>query len=484
MSKVKLDWRQYWNFVKQRFDVDNFDVFMNIFWADFLKDKEIQKLKQIEVKFVDEGFSSVTQKFTKQKFKAKIMFLDWREYWNSDEQIFEIYSLNTLKNMSWAGFLKDSQISKLNKIKVKVLNKPAEEISKENFIDEIILNWRSFWNEHEKRFDVDSYDTLEKISWILECPKISELDKIRFKFDDEFIHEIDKKEFKNYIEFRSIDKTEEENVWKKRLAFRFIKFTDDDLKLEDKSSETGRFQIETFKFIKKKIYFLKVNAQKRIFLSVDNYCTINEFIEKIVVILKYGFGVETITHLENFATSINKMYKVDEINKKFQIEFIKNQEYMTDANSFYEIHFHICFLLLLDKVLGENFVWEVEKECTRLHTLINNGNSSSTGYIDVYFEDEYGANIVEFKYKRPKRAGLERLRIEGVDQVCSYKLDGNNKQEPNLFLFIFFVENNRLKCEFLNKDSDPPLISYKSNNKLHGINFNGDPTEDEIDILK
>jgi hypothetical protein len=92
--------------------------------------------------------------------------------------------------------------------------------------------------------------------------------------------------------------------------------------------------------------------------------------------------------------------KVEGIMGKFQIG--NNLEVAIDNSGekkryFYEKHFHICLFLLLDKVLDKNSPLECEKACTRLHTLINNVNQTSTGYIDIYFKDGEEENIVEVK---------------------------------------------------------------------------------------
>ena len=111
---------------------------------------------------------------------------------------------------------------------------------------------------------------------------------------------------------------------------------------------------------------------------------------------------------------------------------------------FWEKHFQLCFLLLLDKCLSI-LNWEGGKKCERLHTLILNKNA--TGRIDVFFEDEYGINIVEFNYMRPgySQKDLKKIKTIAIDQLCSYKFDDD--VQPNLFLIIFKFNQNAKKFE-------------------------------------
>ena len=346
-------------------------------------------------------------------------------------------------------------------------------------------NWRKFWSN--KIVNVNDYDTLNKISWagfLKYLKEHSGLKVIKIKLKNElFIHEIDKREFEiynqRYNNLKGIN-------WEKRLK-RYFEY-------EGTIFEAFELKTQIFTFIKEKIKFLRGDYEGKIILY-RNYITqtnktetLEELIEKVVIILKFGFGIKTSTDLKDFQIdgSMNKVNGLinlfDKKAKKFDEKIIDLLNFIEKKNNlkrhFYEIHFHICFLLLLNKVLGSSY-WEAERECTRLHSLIENKNTTSTGRIDVFFEDEYGINIVELKCMPPfyRLTDIKKVEIEGIDQVCSYKLDGD--VQPNLFLIIFLLNEEGNKFERILKER---LKSYIGNNKFHCNNLYGD-LNDDVEIL-
>jgi hypothetical protein len=313
-------------------------------------------------------------------------------------------------------------------------------------------NTHKFWVKSKERFEVECINDIDKISWdeFFDDETIKNLPFIEFKVQgDKFSYKIDKKEFERCNELKDINWTSRLKVYEpaiikkknikkpaEKLFQQILKFVED----TELADTKGNIILYEYKDLKKNETIIKKEPKK-------------DFADKMEIILNYGFGIED---LNKFRID-SEMNKVEGImkefeNKKTELDEITIEKIRAESGRFfYEIHFHICFLLLLDKVLGNSSAWEGEKECTRLHTLVSCSakkvNPSSTGYIDVYFEDEYGVNIVEVKNIDPSfEISYQEVKIKGIDQVCSYILEGNVK--PNLFLLTFIFNKNENKFEY------------------------------------
>jgi hypothetical protein len=186
--------------------------------------------------------------------------------------------------------------------------------------DEIGENHFSrYWGSTDKIFKFDDIETLKQISWdgFLDWIENENIKLIKIKLQDDFIHEIDKEEFIRYYERYG----HLENIkWKNRLGqYEYYDWgTKEYLECPTKQYidctkifEAFQFKIEIFAFIKDKIIFLKKN-QGNIILhqnekeNILKTVTIEEFIDKMIIIFKFGFGIIKATDLRDLEEQINK----------------------------------------------------------------------------------------------------------------------------------------------------------------------------------
>ncbi len=359
---------------------------------------------------------------------------------NRDETLY-FKNYNELNNFDWKKFWDNSQLKTVN-------------IKLEN-------------DSHILKIDDKgpNFNELNQFKWQQEFLDVSTHEIVQIKIrGDEFGHKIDKKEFETYKELKG---NLEGIDWAKRLKMYYpIKAIK---RRKNINKNVGKLEDYILKFIEDTEL---ENDEGEISLPGYPNELKAKFAEKMTIILKYGFEIE-FTNDQNWFIITDEVNKVEGIWEKFKVEneLYKEYENYKTANKnsriFHEKHFHICFLLLLDKVV-KRYDWEGEKECTRLHTLLNTllnkENKTSTGYIDVYFKDKNEINIVEVKYIDPdSKESYDKVKIEGIDQVCSYKLEGNIAS-TNLFLliFIFNKENKRFECKLESKWKSQDLKTYES----------------------
>jgi hypothetical protein len=276
-------------------------------------------------------------------------------------------------------------------------------------------------------------------------------------------HFFDKDEFISVMNHHE-DYLYDEKKWRKCLddyrPSRFSYSTDNPTDYKKYSNEYDNYVVEFIRNHESQLF-------KNVFTNLNDKDGFEYHVGQTGNLIRIFYG-----SIQLFETSSHEYSHPKDLIKELKKKFDDDDfdEIVTNSYEYKELHFHLLFLMILSKSNQIKY-WCAEKDCSRLHTFLDQSNISSSGYCDVFYIDKNNNSyIIELKlfknfylnrnntnYRNAKDyKSFDDFVNFAIDQVRSYQLDLKGFESNNIkrHTIVFKIYQDFCMDCYLNYDNN------------------------------